>query len=179
MTELGFGQPRTGIIQMAYVVADIRDAMARWMTDLGVGPWFLLEHFTGVDPIYRGEPSRADVAIAMSFAGHLNVELIQPNDDHPSVYRETIEARGYGFHHFGVGTDDVAASVREHEAKGHRVAFRAGVPTGGEVAYVETGPQLPGFVELIECNPGMDATFTRFWQAGLGWDGTDPIRPFA
>jgi hypothetical protein len=34
-------------------------------------------------------------------------------------------------------------------------------------------------IELIECNPGMDAAFTGFWRASLDWDGDDPIRPFS
>jgi glyoxalase/bleomycin resistance protein/dioxygenase superfamily protein len=179
MTELGFGQPRNGIIQMAYVVEDIRAAMATWITDLRVGPWFLLDSFTGVDPVYRGQPSRADVAIAMSFAGHVQIELIQPEDDHPSVYRETVERRGYGFHHVGVGTDDVDAAIADLGSRGHPLAFRAGVPTGGEVAYLDGGTALPGMIELIEYGPGMDETFTAFWRASLAWDGSDPIRPFA
>jgi glutathione S-transferase len=94
MPDFAFGGPRGGIIQMAYTVADIRAAIAYWIRDLKVGPWFLLDHFTGADPVYRGGPSQADVAIAMAFAGHMQIELIQPNDDHPSVYRETITRRG-------------------------------------------------------------------------------------
>jgi hypothetical protein len=179
MPELGFGQPRDGIIQMAYVVPDIHEAIAQWTTELGVGPWFLLDSFTGVDAVHRGEPSRADVAIAMSFAGHMQIELVAPKDDHPSVYRETIEQRGHGFHHFGVVTDDVAAGIAELEGKGYTLAFRAGVPTGGEVAYLDGGPTRPGMVELIEYGPGMDAVFTAFWQASRDWDGSEPIRPFA
>jgi hypothetical protein len=176
--ELGFGQPRDGIIQMAYVVPDICEAIDQWVGELGVGPWFLLDSFTGVDPVYRGEPSRADVAIAMAFAGHVQIELIAPKDDAPSVYRETIEQRGHGFHHFGVVTDDVDAGIADLEAKGYRLAFRAGVPTGGEVAYLDGGPSRPGMIELIEYGPGMDAAFTAFWRASLDWDGTDPVRPF-
>jgi hypothetical protein len=179
MTELGFGQPRDGIIQMADVVEDIRAAMAHWTTVLRVGPWFLLDSFTGVDPVYRGQPSRADVAIAMGFAGHMQIELIQPKDDHPSVYRETVDQRGYGFHHFGVVTDDVDTAIADLESRGHTLAFRAGVPTGGEVAYLDGGTALPGMIELIEYGPGMDETFTAFWRASLTWDGSDPIRPFA
>jgi hypothetical protein len=53
------------------------------------------------------------------------------------------------------------------------------VPTGGEVVYLDngTGPQL-GFLELLPVTPGMDATFTRFWEASRGWDGSDPVRDF-
>ena len=179
MPDFAFGGPRGGIIQMAYTVADIRAAIAYWIRDLKVGPWFLLDHFTGADPVYRGGPSQADVAIAMAFAGHMQIELIQPNDDHPSVYRETITRRGHGFHHFGRASDDIEADIAELEASGYSVAFRAGVPTGGDVAYMDRGPDDPGFVELITATPGMEQAFTSFWRASVGWDGRDPIRPFA
>ena len=49
----------------------------------------------------------------MSFAGHMNIELIQPlNDAEPSVYREWIEKRGYGFHHWGRATDEFRSRRR-------------------------------------------------------------------
>jgi hypothetical protein len=178
MPDFGFGQPHEGVIQTAHVVKDIHASIAWWINDLHVGPWFLLDHFTGRDPVYRGQPSQADVSIAMAFAGHMQIELIQPNDHHPSVYRETIERRGYGFHHFGRACSDIPAGIAAMEAKGYTLAFRAGVPTGGEVAYMDGGPDKPGMIELIAATPGMDATFTAWWKASVGWDGRDPIRPF-
>jgi hypothetical protein len=39
----------------------------------------------GPEQRYRGESTEADVAVAMSFAGHMNIELIQPKDNKPSV----------------------------------------------------------------------------------------------
>jgi hypothetical protein len=178
MSSLNFGQPDDGIMQMAYIVPDIRVAMRAWATDLRVGPWFLLAHFSGVDPVYRGAPSLADVSLAMGFAGHMQIELIQPNDEHPSVYRETRDERGWGFHHYGVGSRDFDDDIARYEAKGYEVAFRAGVPTGGSVAYLDTKGQLPGMLELIELGPVMESVFTKFYAASLGWDGTEPVRPF-
>lgn len=178
MTLLNFGQPSNGIMQMSYVVKDMGQAIQDWVGKLNVGPWFLLEHFTGERPIYRGGPSKADVAIAMSFAGHMNIELIQPNDTNPSVYKEFIDTRGYGFHHWGVASSDVDADIKRYEAMGMEVAFRAGVPTGGDVAYMDSHGTMPGFVELIATNGLMERAFSRFFGAALSWDGTDPIRPF-
>jgi len=175
---LGFGQKIGQIIQMAYVVEDIRASMAWWMADTCTGPWFLLDHFLAPGQTYRGEASQADVAIAMAFAGHMQIELIQPLDDHPSVYRDIIRQRGYGFHHVGVACADVDAQIAAYAARGYRVAFRAAVPTGGAVAYLDNGRNDPGMVELIPVTAGMDETFTRFWRASLDWDGKDPIRPF-
>jgi len=179
MSLLGFGQPQTGVFQMAYVVQDIEASMRRWIEQLKVGPWFLLPHFTGERATYRGAPAQADVALAMAHAGHMLVELIAPNDDEPSVYREAIEARGYGFHHFGLGTLDYDGELARHLDQGHDLVFEVWVPTGGRVGYVDTTAELPGYLEIIEMDALTDAAFTRFYAASLAWDGSDPIRPFA
>ncbi|WP_226015889.1 VOC family protein [Novosphingobium sp. FKTRR1] len=176
---LGFGQTVGGICQTAFVVADIHASIDHFIRDQGAGPFFLLDHFLSEGQVYRGAPSTADVAIAMGFAGHMQIELIQSLDTNPSVYRETIERTGYGFHHFGVAVNDVDAALPDYLERGYRLAFRAPVPTGGAVAYLEGGhPAVPGFVELIPVTPAMDAHFTQQWQAARDWDGRDPIRPF-
>lgn len=177
MAEFGFGQKTGQIMQMAYVVEDIRAAMNWWIMDTRTGPWFLLESFTGPDQIYRGEQSLADVAIAMSFAGHMNIELIQPKDDHPSVYRETIERRGYGFHHVGIAVDDTLATSQDYQARGFLEAFSADVGSG-RVRYMDDGVNNPGFVELIPGNNAMDQSFTDMYMAALHWNGEDPVRAF-
>jgi Glyoxalase/Bleomycin resistance protein/Dioxygenase superfamily len=178
MTMLGFGQSVGQVIQMAYVVEDIRTSIDWWIRTANTGPWFLLDHFWAEDQVHRGAPSRADVAIAMAFAGHMCIELIQPLDDHPSVYREIIERRGYGFHHLGVAVENVDAEIHSYEARGYTLALRANVPTGGAVAYMDDGRNEPGFLELIPATTGMDQVFTKFWAASREWDGNDPIRPF-
>lgn len=178
MSLLNFGQPDDGIIQMAYVVEDIQAAMNHWVDQLKVGPWFLLEHFSGVDPSYRGQPSHADMAIAMSFAGHMNIELIQPNNNAPSVYREIIEKRGYGFHHWGIGSRNFDRDVEAYQRRGAELAFLARVPSGGRVAYMDTTASLPGMVELLELGADFEPMFTGFYRAALGWDGKNPVRPF-
>ena len=176
---LGYGQPVGGIAQTAFVVPDLDEAIAHWVRDTGTGPFFVLESLLAPGQVYRGGESRADVRLAMGFAGHMLVELIAPKDTHPSVYKESIDLRGYGFHHFGIACVDVEAASAEYQARGYVEAYRAAVPTGGEVIYLDdgSGPRA-GFLELLPVTPAMDATFTRFWQASLGWDGSDPVRPF-
>jgi hypothetical protein len=163
---------------MAYVVEDMDAAMREWIDQLGVGPWFLLDTFTGVDPTYRGASSEAEVSLAMSFAGHMLVELIALEDERPSVWREGVERLGYGFHHFGVGTADYDGEIARHAEQGHALAFECSVPTGGRVGYVDTTAELNAYVEVIEMDEPTEATFTRFYAQALTWDGSDPVRPF-
>lgn len=178
-SELGFGQPMDGVAQTAFIVPDLQQAITHWVRDMRAGPFFVLPNLLSPGQTYRGEESRADVTLAMGFAGHMMIELIQPLDDHPSVYKETRTLRGWGFHHLGIACADVDAASRDYQARGYAEAYRAAVPTGGEVVYLDngTGAQL-GFIELLPVTPGMDETFTRFWAASRDWDGSDPVRPF-
>ena len=177
--ELGFGQPMGGVAQTAFIVPDLQEAIHHWVRDMRAGPFFVLPNLLSPGQTYRGEESRADVTLAMGFAGHMMIELIQPLDDNPSVYKETRKLRGWGFHHLGIACADVDAASRDYQARGYTEAYRAAVPTGGEVVYLDngTGAQL-GFIELLPVTPGMDETFTRFWAASRDWDGSDPVRPF-
>lgn len=179
---LGWGQPLGTAAQQAYVVADLDAAIDHFIRNLGAGPFFVIEHFLqpGVQT-YRGQESRADLRIAMGFSGQTWFELLQPLDDHPSVYRETIEQRGYGLHHHGIAVADMAAALADYQARGWRECFRSPVPTGGDVIYLERqGAEDGAFVELLPLAPGSpaDAHFTSFWRAAQGWDGKDPVRPF-
>ncbi len=178
MKTFGFGQKAGQIVQTAYVVKDIRAAIDWWVKDGKAGRSSCSTVSPAPNSANRGEPTQADVAIAMGFAGHMMIELIQPRDDRPSVYRETIRARGHGFHHLGIAFEDVEAARSEYHGRGYHVAFSAPVPSGGTVYYMGDGPDAPGFIELIPATQGMDEMFTKYWKASVDWDGRNPVRPF-
>ena len=97
-----------------------------------------------------------------------------------AALRSVLAAReGAGFTYVVTPNVDHVVLLHEEGTEPWREAFRASVPTGGEVVYLDngTGAQL-GFLELLPVTPGMDETFTRFWEASRGWDGTDPVRSF-
>jgi hypothetical protein len=178
MATFNFGQPEDSIIQTAYVVPNLRAAIDHWVAKLTVGPWFLAEHFEGLDPRYRREPSHIDVSIAMAYSGAMCIELIEQHDERPSVFREVILKRGYGFHHWGVGTRRFEHLSAKHSALGHHEVFTDQVPGGGRIAYRDTTSSMPGMIEIIEVSPFIETLFSRFHGASAVWDGTDPLRSF-
>ena len=102
MDQFSFGARDNGIIQIAYTVADIQKAMRHYTELLHVGPWFLVGPFVPPKGLYRGVTTKMRVSLALAFAGETNIELIQQHDEEPSVFRETLKARGaHGFHHWG------------------------------------------------------------------------------
>jgi hypothetical protein len=176
MAFLSFGQPIGGIIQMAYTVSDIEAAVAGYVEKLRMGPWFIRGPFVPPSGLYRGEPTSVSLSLAISFSGHMMIELIQQHDDAPSVYREIIERRGHGFHHWGIASDRFDEDVARYRAKGYAIAFSDRTPVGTRVAYLDTSADLPGMIELIEIDDLQDDRYARLHAATVDWDGSAPLR---
>lgn len=170
-----FGQPTDGIFQTAFVVEDLDAAIEQFSARLGVGPWTTMRAVGPQGAYYRGEPAKATVHVGFGFAGHMLYELIQPADDLPSVYREVIEQRGYGFHHFGYATPTFDEAVAAMRAQGYEIVASLQIPNL-RLAYFDTRDILPGMTELVEANEAVNASFTAMWKASIGAGG-EPAPP--
>lgn len=180
MADFGFGRPRDGLIQMAYTVPDLGEAIAYWTTVMRGGPWFVVEDFSGEDPVYRGEPCHALFHAALGFAGSMQIELIELANEEAGVHRDAIRDHGYGFHHFGQACTDIEAERARYEALGYANIFEARMPSGDQVYFME--PRESGvreLIELISAGPVIDAAFTKMWKSSVDWAGDRPVRPFA
>lgn len=174
-----FGQPLGAIMQVAYVVDDLEAAATMWAKYLKVGPWMLMEHFPGANMKYYGEPTNADISIALAYSGAMCFELIRQHNDVPSVYRDCAERDGIGcFHHWAVSTETFDDDVAGYLADGCKVAFSGEViPVGRKrFAYIDTMASLRGMIELIELNAAVEKLFADVRAMSAGWDGSDPIR---
>ncbi|MDR2213268.1 MAG: VOC family protein [Pseudomonadales bacterium] len=161
----------SGIMQVCYIVPDLQQAIREYAEFLGIGPWNVAERMSPDGMLYRGQPTNPDVTLAMSYSGQLNIELIQQRDDTPSVYRETQERRGYGFHHWGVASVDFDGDLARYQARGLEVAFFKTFAAGNRVAYIDTTEHLDGMIELIEVNDSVRTSFTRMFRTSRAWDG--------
>lgn len=175
---LKFGQPLGGIMQIAYTVPDIHAALKHYTENLKIGPFFLFEHFPLMNVRYRGQPSDVDITLALGFSGSMCFELIQQNNDVPSVYLEKQRQHGWGFHHFAISSMDFDADLAAYRARGIEEAFYVEVALGSRAAYVDTTPGLPGMVEIIELTPDVENFFATLKAAADNWDGRDPVREF-
>jgi hypothetical protein len=177
MPVLNFGQPLGGIIQHAFVVDDLDQALADHVELLGVGPWSVFEHMDLGHTVYRGEPVDLDLTVAIAYSGHTQIELIKQHDDVPSVYSELLGDRRVGFHHWAIATDDFDRDLARFMDRGYEVAWSARAEDlESRGAYLDTSRDLHGMVELIEMVPPVEQMFTEAFKAALGWDGIDPVR---
>lgn len=158
------------VMQVAYVVDDVRVAAQRWADAFGVGPFFIQDHVRYREQAYRGEPSSLDVSLAFAFSGELQIELIQQHNDAPSIYRDFLAAGGQGAQHLGALSADLDADTARLIERGFKIVQR-GVSEVGGVQTIFFESPMGGVVELIAACDGVRGAFAAMKAAAEHWDG--------
>ncbi len=161
----------TVVFQNAFIVNDIEAAVARWVRTMGVGPWVMLENISMANAVYKGKPTTMKLHAALAASGGIQMELIQPLHDHPSVYRDYFPTGKEGFHHIGVLTDDVPRDVEMYGKLGHEVIASGGNPDQTHIAYVDTWNTGHCIVELIHADDAYLKMSRMLEDAARTWDG--------
>jgi len=166
-----FGEIR----QNGYVVRDIEAAMEHWTRVLGVGPFFYIEHVPVDGFRYRGEPSDVDASIALSNSGPLQIELIQPRNDAPSLWRYFLAAGHEGLQHVAYWTETMDAALDAIAARGVEIGQQGSIGEDGRFVYLLTEAHPGTVVEVSEVSGAKGRFFEHIAQAAARWDGSDPI----
>ena len=164
------------VMQLAFVPPDFDAAVAHWTQTMGVGPFFLMEgiHLEGMK--YKGAPTDAHFDLALAYWGDLQIELIRPRDTHPSIYTgEYADGLAGGLHHVCVLVDDIAEAYAACESHQAEVLIEGSLGES-RVIYADPGAGPGSLVEILQPSPESPALFDMIKQAGVDWDGSDPIR---
>lgn len=162
------------IRQIGYVVTDIDEALASWSA-LGVGPWLVIRGLP-MKALYRGEPCETTLSLALSNSGELQVELIQQEDDTPSIFTEFLASKGPGYHQLAYWAEDFGATMKAVEDAGWPVVWSGGEGLGVRFAYVEAPNSPATVIEISELTEAQAASAKFIRDAAANWDGSDPIR---
>lgn len=161
----------SGPVQMAYAVADVREAAAGW-APLGVGPFFVMEHIELGATHINGAATTFDHSSAYGWWGDVMFELICQHDAPGS---ERIVGTG-GLHHVAHFVDDLDAVSSGLVADGHGEVLRAETAGGMGFAFHDGGPARGHLIEIYEGVPRLREFYDMVRDASIGWDGSDPIR---
>lgn len=168
------------IRQIAYVVPDIIKAMDLW-TRMGVGPWFVKENICPTEFVYYGKQSKLpNLSIALANSGNLQIELIQQNNQAPTLYLDSIKLNNDGevAQHIAFWTKKRFSEwCGRLERSGFTQGHAGRIGSRGRFAYY-IHPDLPSaMIEISESTGGKAEYFENVREASLNWDGTNPIRP--
>ncbi|SEJ49211.1 MULTISPECIES: VOC family protein [unclassified Variovorax] len=117
------------------------------------------------------------MSIALANSGDMQLELIQPLNDAPSLYRDFLQTGAQGIQHLAYWTEDKfdewkAQLVSEGFEEGH--AGRIG-SQGRFAHYINR--VFPGTViEISETSGAKGDRFKQIRAAARDWDGSQPIR---
>lgn len=170
------GLARLGpVMQMAYLPSDFDAALRHWTEVMGVGPFFLLENIALANMRYRGAPTDAVFTLALSYWGDVQIELIRPENDSPSLYSGEYAVRDR-LHHVCLLVDDIADAYAACAAQGAEILVEGDVGDSGKVIYADSGGGPGSVVEILQSQPGTAEMFGMIKQAAANWDGSDPVR---
>ncbi|MGA7975527.1 MAG: VOC family protein [Pseudolabrys sp.] len=166
------------IRQLGYVVPDIESAMRYWADTMGVGPWFYNPKVPIEDYQYDGRCYDVHNSVALANSGFAQVELIQTRNDAPSMYRDFLQAGHVGLQHIAYWTEQFDRDLAAMEARGFRVKMGGTVGANGRFVYFDKEMHPGTVIELSEVVGPKGAMFRAIHEASVGWDGSDPVRPF-
>ena len=163
------------VMQLAWLPSDFDAALRHWTQTMGVGPFFLMENIKLGDMRYRGAPTDACFSLALAYWGDVQIELIRPENDAPSIYTGEYAVRDR-LHHVCVLVDDIADAYAICAEQGAEILVEGNVGDSGRVIYADPGGGPGSVVEVLQSQPGTAELFRMIKAAGIGWDGSDPLR---
>ena len=164
------------IAQIGYVVHDIDAAMDNWVKH-GVGPWFYVDRVQTDYFRYRGADSDMQMSVALANSGDVQLELIQPRNDAPSMYKDFLDSGREGAQHIAYWSNDFQALLDRALAAGYTIGQEGSI--GGEqgrFAYLDTEVEQGTVIEISDISGPKGQFFQYIRDVAATWDGSDPIR---
>lgn len=152
---------------------DLEAAARRWSETCGIGPFFVANYTSDrfADVQYRGQSGVLAMRTAICYAGHIQVELIEPAMDSHCCYRDTVPVGSEGFHHVCYWSTDLERDIAHYLQQGCSLANQARVKGGPQFAYVDATRQIGCMVELLEYSEPLAAVFERWRSRCASWQG--------
>lgn len=128
--------------QVGYVARDLDAAMAQFSRRFGP------VEFQVINAV---EPNMHTRRIALAWIASTMIELIEPNQQVPSIYIDSLPAAPgeIRFHHLGYLIEDYPATLRRLKAEGYEVPFAMSYGDVLDCCYADTRAQLGHYMEYV------------------------------
>lgn len=163
------------IMQVCWVVRDLRAAMPRMQAAFASGPFFTMEDIDLGVVTYRGRPGEQRMHAAFSQAGDMQLELIQPVSTAPNVSDDVFPDGGEGVHHVCYWAPDLDVEKARFAAQAAETACEASIGTL-RLGYFDARHLTGCMTEVLQDDDATHAMFDAIRDASHDWDGGDPLR---
>lgn len=163
--------PEWTVFQTAFVVPDIDAAIQAYAVNLNIGSWIIFDHIQYQNIIYLGEPCRAKASIALGCSGGMTYELIQPLDDHPSIFNAD---RSRAFHHVALLVPSMDEALSVYADRGAELITDVRAAGGVRATFVDTRKHIDCYTELVEASNAVREFITLPYQLAKPLNGAIP-----
>jgi len=172
------------VIQMAYVSRNLEASTEYWTSVIGAGPFFFSDVLAPTEQVYRGAPAAVRFKIAVGYSGDMQIEVVQPLDDAPSMFTEIMDPSTATpvaglFHHVQLAHQGYDRAYADLLAAGATKCFDAIAPGVGRMCFLDARHLMDCFAEVVETTPILLAARAKMREIHQRWDGRDPKREFA
>ncbi len=177
--------PQGSVSEICFVSHDARRFIANWAAAYGAGPFFAMTMPAEIEHDYRGAPGKDSFMAALGFMGTTLIEVIQPLDDMPSVFREVLDAKGEGAKHHvmpsirTLSPADFDALCAHYDTQGFTRALSLTPPGMGRNILFDAVETTGVFVEVLEVSEFVYGLLEQMYAAHLAQPGDPVMREFA
>jgi methylmalonyl-CoA/ethylmalonyl-CoA epimerase len=141
---------KSKIIQVGILVKDINHAAKEWaeFLQMDMPEIFTCNKYEETGAKYNGKPCYGRIYQAIFNFENIEMELIQPMGEEPSVWKDCLDKDGEGIHHIAFRVSNMKESVEEYDKKGMPL-MQDGVFPGGGYAYLDARKKLGIILEFL------------------------------
>jgi len=151
-------------------------AINSWIDVMDVGPFVLFQEGAGSNYTYRGRPTGTKFALAFSYLGDTQIELICPLNGEPSVHLDFLLQGGKGLQHVAFWTDRLEETRAILKSAGSDEIFISRAPnTHKETVYLTDPGFIGAMVEVRELSPRNKRIFETVKKLCDEWDGSTRV----
>jgi hypothetical protein len=167
-------------IQLAFVISDLNNALKFWTETLRIGPFVVIENsVAGRTVIHRGAHTPMNTTLAFSYLGDIQIELVCPEDDHPSPFNDFLNSGRQGLQHIAFWPENFDKAREDLESHGFVEACSMYLSDGSRnVCYYDAPSDIGTMIEIVPLTAERSAYFSRIQRLARDWDGTRPVRRF-
>ncbi|MFT4518635.1 MAG: methylmalonyl-CoA/ethylmalonyl-CoA epimerase [Halioglobus sp.] len=163
--------------QWGFLVRDLDQAMACWIEQLGVGPWWGYRNVS-TKSIVDGRETDIEMSVGLAYQQGMQIELIHQTNDADSpysyFYRDSDDAQV--LQQIAYMVPDVDLAIEQCQQRGMEETGRI-VPAPGLNYVYMSSPAMRGIViELMPHDQGFLDDYDRNAATAETWDGSDPYR---
>ncbi len=142
------------IVQIGFLVKDIRKTAKKWAEFLGVEmpEISMTGKYEETHAVYRGEPCNGQIYQVCFDLANIQIEFIEPIGEEPSYWKECLDRDGEGLHHIAFRTESCEKDLADLESQGYP-AVQQGEwkeePKNGRYAYLDMQDSLKCIIELV------------------------------